>query len=1109
MADQQENKFSYPIPALLLIAAIVAGGIFRFYAPLDTMRPSLHEKEFEWPSDEEDVLARMWQDPFQAVEKHIKNYEATKKKSVIFKEFQPSEFVKDIEDILILPVMITAERYPENFEDRLRSRYAVLSALHIAGYKPKDAEHIGYFGYQFDNKNEFNSESEINNQTRAIPYEWFLLDPFPSQEMNVKYGAILVLWLGEEYFPGKRLEGLRLLFEYFQERFKGKPALTMKVLGPTNSTTLQEIISEALPSNCSIKELLKRMYSYIGVQEDLGGIKKDIPQEEQIARAQNEFEIAKRKLKNELIGPAPDCEKKFEIYSSWATADPLLMVSKKQITRPMLVKMYKKVQSEGIFKEEDIFKFILRHKGVYLQRSIHTDHQLTDELVQELRRRGINMRSESSGDIILISDWDTFYGRALPISFTMSLLKDQEDSEKNRQVTNSDVNLTWLTKKIHTFSYMRGIDGMISNADDSSRLPIKQPAGTAQNNKNNADTGYFTPLFEQPSGQDQFDYIRRLTERIKQEYSKHKVGAIGVLGNDIYDKLLILRAMRGQFPSAIFFTTDLDARLFHHTELPWTRNLIVASSYGLRLHPDRQVAIPPFRSTYQTSLFAAALQALGIIPKDEIDFNGNVNQPRIFEIGHRGAYDLTPVSADKSDLSGAKSLHPDRYDCWKYIPRKDLWFYLVFMLFLPISVFGGLFYYNRQETKKAGMYHTWKKYWVGFLIACVLSFAALTVCAVISSWNGDGEPITFFDGISMWPTELLRLFSGLLALYLLLFSVQGIMLNNKKINQFCPESKTHTNPSEVKSHSILVIANIWKEYQSSRKSRNNWCFIGIAAVGYLVAGYFFILICGKPLIPFRGEISLYVDKCILISSLLLMLILIAFVIDATRLCIKFIKEFTETGLKKAVNVPTLLSARCSLEGDACEKEGKECQDKYADCLNKYAKQMTDDTSGYWFTMKIIGEKTKVVGEMIKYPFLILFLLLVSRHKYFDNWTWTVPLAIVIGLTTLIALVFTIILFYEAKMARLQMITRLREEQLILINTHLPEDVDAFDDKKSKLIEQQLRSKEYVMNEIQKLKSGAYSPLISFNNPIIMAILTPLGGMGSISLIQQLSQFLKD
>ncbi|OOP54911.1 MAG: hypothetical protein AYP45_17780 [Candidatus Brocadia carolinensis] len=687
----------------------------------------------------------MWQDPFQAIENHIRHTQTKREDVDAFKDTKiPKDFRpvigSEIKDILILPVMITAGRYAENVEDRLRSRYAVLSALHVAGYVPKDAEHIGHF------------ERAIHGQTRTIPYEWFQLDPFPSQEMKINYGAILVLWLGEEYFSGKRLEGLRDLFNYLQERIKNESpltVLTVKVFGPTNSTTLEEIISEAILNKNSLYEYLKKMHKYLEAEKGLGSIKGDTFKEEQIALAKKEFEM----------------------YSPWVTVDPRLMMAKKSITMPMFVNKYKEVQSKDI-KEDAIFKLILRQSGVDLQRSIHTDHQLANELVHELRRRGINIRSKNSGDIILISDWDTFYGRALPLSFIRSLLEDPEGNEKNKQIFNLDDTISSLAKKakkIHTFSYMRGIDGMTSNADDSAHSPTKKSTGTAQKNKNDAGTGYFTSSFEQPAGQDQFDYIRRLTERIKQEYSKDKVCAIGVLGNDIYDKLLILRALRDQFPSAIFFTTDLDARLFHHTELPWTRNLIVASSYGLQLHPDYQRAIPPFRSTYQTSLFTATLQALEIIPKEEIDFDNHVNTPRIFEIGHRGAYDLTPVSAGKSDSSGAKSLHPVRYDCWKSIPTKDFWFYLVFMFFLPISVFGGLFYYNRQETNKAEIYHTWKKYWVGFFIACILSFGGLTFCLFRSSWNGTGEPITFFDGISIWPTELLRLFSGLLALYFLLF----------------------------------------------------------------------------------------------------------------------------------------------------------------------------------------------------------------------------------------------------------------------------------------------------------------------------------------------------
>ena len=47
--------------------------------------------------------------------------------------------------------------------------------------------------------------------------------------------------------------------------------------------------------------------------------------------------------------------------------------------------------------------------------------------------------------------------------------------------------------------------------------------------------------------------------------------AIGVLGSDVYDKLLILQALKQNFPHAIFFTTDLDARLFPPREIQWTR----------------------------------------------------------------------------------------------------------------------------------------------------------------------------------------------------------------------------------------------------------------------------------------------------------------------------------------------------------------------------------------------------------------------------------------------------------------------------------------------------------------------------------------------------------
>ena len=81
------------------------------------------------------------------------------------------------------------------------------------------------------------------------------------------------------------------------------------------------------------------------------------------------------------------------------------------------------------------------------------------------------------------------------------------------------------------------------------------------------------------------------------------VGAIGVFRTDAYDKLLILRALRPYFPGAVFFTTELDAVLLHQKESQWARNLVVASSFGLELHPELQKDILPFRSSSQAAQY--------------------------------------------------------------------------------------------------------------------------------------------------------------------------------------------------------------------------------------------------------------------------------------------------------------------------------------------------------------------------------------------------------------------------------------------------------------------------------------------------------------------------
>jgi hypothetical protein len=79
----------------------------------------------------------------------------------------------------------------------------------------------------------------------------------------------------------------------------------------------------------------------------------------------------------------------------------------------------------------------------------------------------------------------------------------------------------------------------------------------------------------------------------------------------VFDKLLILRALRPEFPEALFFTTDFDEAFTIKSELPFTRNVIISSSFGPNLSEWSQGDIPFFRDTGQASAFLATQLAVG------------------------------------------------------------------------------------------------------------------------------------------------------------------------------------------------------------------------------------------------------------------------------------------------------------------------------------------------------------------------------------------------------------------------------------------------------------------------------------------------------------------
>jgi hypothetical protein len=243
--------------------------------------------------------------------------------------------------------------------------------------------------------------------------------------------------------------------------------------------------------------------------------------------------------------------------------------------------------------------------------------------------------------VVLVTESDSIYSRTLERRFSR-LIKPLRQG---------------LTNEDHVY-FFRGVDGVTLRDGVERSAPAKADPAAA---------------IEWPESRDQLDYLRRLASALKRSESLQvqpgsapvggigPIGAIGIFANDVHDKLLILQALHDSFPDKVFFTTDMDARYLHPRTLPFTRNLVVASSLPLRFAPQPAVAAasggasarslqtgtPPFRDVYQAANYAAARLAACRSPCTDIrdQVRAVVARPTVYEIGRDHAVALAGYGA--------------------------------------------------------------------------------------------------------------------------------------------------------------------------------------------------------------------------------------------------------------------------------------------------------------------------------------------------------------------------------------------------------------------------------------------------------------------------------
>jgi hypothetical protein len=590
---------------------------------------------------------------------------------------------------------------------------------------------------------------------------------------------------------------------------------------------------------------------------------------------------------------------------------------------------------------------------------------------------------------------------------------------------------------------------------------------------------------ERPIGQGQFDYLRRISEqlrhiddKLRKQQPAGKLKAIGVLGSDVFDKLLILRALRPQFPEARFFTTDFDQDYTVKSELPYTRNLIISSSFGPNLNEKLQDHIPPFRDTYQTSAFLSTLSAIGN-PANRWEtseiFSDSVAEqlkaPRIFEIKRSGgvlafawdappnalrppepdnkASDATVASANLGN-GGRSGTVASSKECWRdddpakcgYIQPVDLEEQKKLDNTNAPKIMDTLYpTFEERSSQKLALglalgavltfsllaFRNIRKYVV---FEIVLASLVLSVAAwMCSDWerfaqylteHGKGEPIAMLDGIGLWPTVLQRGFGIVLAVCFIRRVMCGL---NKNLKEIAAELKLEPEPVSLWKQFWGVFEDVrsaWKKkikdhFRASRGSKP------AAPCSFIDAkSAWEIYVGNERLWPRCLRALLYTGGMVAIGMLVLVPIF-GMPVNPSRGARAFDWYMGTTwAYVLLMQFLTFFIFDATLFCLHFVNDLRRAQTLWPAATRKiYDGRLRLETKLVhdWIDLDFAAKRTNCIGSLIYFPFALIALLIVTRSTVFANYGPSLTILLMQGLSLAVVFACAIMLCWAAKKVR--------------------------------------------------------------------------------------------
>ena len=1074
-----------------LTLALAIAGVLLVKEPLRSSRPVGSGLEMKQTTGEQMVRARLWEDPLAAVQRGIREAQPSGVVSAtpgtgragqlsITQRLTPlrhaiADRVKSNQHITVLLVTTSGDPYAESTESRIRDRYAVGTALGVACYVPEDEGHLSFI------------EGDNRDASQALPYEWYRLRKTRvCSEAQGPTHSTLVIWIPDNALRPGFFATLTSLSQALvcQEAAQKSECLL------TGATRKLVRLDPAMQQAVTFKIVGPRSSSGFRALLDEAG---DLYAEPHVG-----------------LGVWPNADGTIELYSPWASAMRGILAYglKKEGGKGPVCQTYEACEDEFIHR--------LKIADVRLVYEIGSDSRVFDTLIEELDRRQVRLGWDA---VILIGEWDSFYGRALPVEFRAAacakIATFTEAELKQIQVPSTikawcptvpraidlqiqrSADYESLTLNIFRYSYLGGLDGEASG-DNSA----KDGRGEKPKANGSAKDALAGGLQERPEGTSQLDYVRALAMRIQDEGEGAK--AIGILGTDPYDAVLILKALRPAFPHAVFFTVDLDARHLHASEYKWTRNMVVASPFGLQVDGGMQRDVPPFRSSYQTATFFAVLRAVNHVtchaagdrqnpaalcpggyhvamtPEERI-YDAS-EHPRIFEVGREGAVDLSVV-----DVEGVRTIHPLRADLEHTDnlgqvkqgigPRSA-----AVMALIGVGLLIGTVLTWTNERLWFRVSRSWRLFVVLGLVILVGSAAFLStggVTALLAN-HDEGEPFSWTAGVSIWPGQLFRLLAVILCV---VFLVKGSRDLVKNSDQLTEEFQFRIDQGH---RSRFTLRTFWTNLQRVYHSAANKTALTVdqAWVWYLDASHLpqraarVLVLCllygaimfsldrwvldEEMIHPCRGWLSCQVDGIMALSTMALVVLLNLAVFDEVMLCRRWISwvSLSSGGWSEQVQQEYLREYGLS-QGHKAEFEKLK----------------------YLAGIDLIGRRTEAVNRLIRYPFIALLIMIAARNDYFDIWNYPLVLLLAWALNVVLALSGALLLYKSADKGKQGVLVALSKQMIQALGLGKDHEIRA-------------KQVQYIIDQVEANQKGAFVPF--YKQPIVESSL-----YGVIALLQYL------